>query len=113
MVAAAFLPLLIVAQDATLVIEPAKSQTINAGGKTVQLDGELKTVDGEKMLAYGDKSCSIPVKDLIGSKGTIVFEFAFDQPMRKTKSVVRTLAVLRANGREEVGFYSFAKNPIL
>ena len=65
------------------------------------------------MFAYGSKSCQIPVKGLIGSKGTMVFEFAFDQPMRKTKSVVRTLAVLRANGKEEIGFYTFAKNPIL
>ncbi|MBO5922941.1 MAG: hypothetical protein J6Q81_00370 [Lentisphaeria bacterium] len=111
--AAALLPLFTAAQDAVLVIEPAKSMTVKAAGSDIQLTGEFRNIGGEKLLSYGDKTYAIPIKGLLGKQGTMVFEFAFDQPMRKTKSVVRTLAVLRANGREEVGFYTFAKNPIL
>ena len=112
-VAAALLPFVTPAKDAVLVIEPVKNPTVTVAGKTFDFSGKIHTIDGEKMVAYGDKSRKIPVKGLLGSKGTLVLEFAFEQPMRKTKSVVRTLAVLRANGREEVGFYSFAKNPII
>ena len=110
---AAFLPLFVVAKDAVLVIEPEKSQTVKVGSSTVQLDGEIKTVDNNDMLAFGEKNYAIPVKKLLGSQGTMVLEFALDQPMRKSKSAARTLAVLRANGKEEVGFYTFSKNPIL
>ena len=101
------------AKDATLAIDFSSDKSIKVNNQTVEFTGTLHEIDGEKLMAYGDKPCQIPVKGLVGKQGTMVLEFAFDKPMRKTKSVVRTLAVLRANGREEVGFYSFVNNPIV
>jgi len=100
-------------KDATLAIDFSKDKTVKSNNQSVEFTGALHDIDGEKFMSYGDKTCQIPVKGLVGKQGTIIFEFAFDKPMRKTKSVVRTLAVLRANGKEEVGFYSFVNNPIL
>ena len=112
-IVAAFLPLLAAGKDAALALDFSKPQTITVNGKTLNFDGPIHEIDGCKMMAFGEKNYAVPAQGLVGEKGTIVIEFAFAKPMIKSPSVVRTLAVLRANGREEIGFYSFAKNPIL
>ena len=101
------------AKDATLSVEPAESSRVTVNGKTVALDGELKEIAGKQLMAFGEKVYSFPAKGLVGETGSIVLEFALPPAMQQSKSAARTLAVIRANGREEIGFYTFSKNPVL
>ena len=103
----------LMAKDATLSLDFSKKQTLNVNGKNITFDGDIVEFDGQKLMAFGEKVYSFPAKGLVGDKGSIVFEFALDPKMKQSKSAARTLVVIRANGREEVGFYTFSKNTVL
>ena len=100
------------AKDAVLALDFTKNQTASINGKTLNFDGEIKNFDGHKLMAFGEKVYSIPLNSL-GEKGTLFLEFALDKQMKQSKSAARPLVVIRANGREEIGFYSFSKNTIV
>ena len=104
---------LLCAKDATLSVDPAENSKVTVNGKTVTFDGEFKEISGKSLMAFGEKVYSFPAKGLIGTSGSIVLEFALPDAMKQSKSAQRTLAVIRANGREEIGFYTFSKNPVL
>ncbi len=112
-IAALFVSLTLFAKDAVLLIEPCKNPTVNVNGKTIVFDGPVAEFDGQKVMAFGEKVYSIPAQNLVGEKGTLVLEFALDKQMKQSKSAARPLVVVRANGREEFGFYSFSKNTIV
>ncbi len=101
------------AKDASLAVDPAESNKVTVNNKTVTFDGEFKEIAGKQLMAFGEKVYSFPAKGLIGQSGSIALEFALPSAMQQSKSAARTLAVIRANGREEIGFYTFSKNPVL
>ncbi|MBR1966707.1 MAG: hypothetical protein IKA22_08860 [Lentisphaeria bacterium] len=103
----------LMAKDAALSLDFSKKQTLNVNGKNITFDGEIIEFDGQKLMAFGEKVYSFPAKGLVGSQGSIVFEFALAPKMKQSKSAARPLLVIRANGREEIGFYSFSKNTVL
>lgn len=113
LICAFFVSLSMMAKDATLSLVFDKTQTVKVNGKDIVFDGPIVDIDGSKLMAFGEKVYRIPAKNLIGEHGTMVIEFAFDSPMKQSKSAARPLVVIRANGKEEMGFYSFSKNPIV
>ncbi|MBR2911428.1 MAG: hypothetical protein IKC05_07440, partial [Lentisphaeria bacterium] len=104
---------LLCAKDATLAVDPAENRKVTVNGKTVTFDGEIKEIAGKSLMAFGEKVYSFPARGLIGESGSIVLEFALPAVMKQSQNAQRTLAVIRANGREEIGFYTFCKNPVL
>lgn len=113
MVCALLVSLSVMAKDATLVLDFNKNKTENINGKNVVFDGQIVDFDGDHLMAFGEKVYSFPAKGLVGEEGTMVLEFALDKEMKLSKSAARPLLILRANGREEIGFYTFSKNTIV
>ena len=103
------------AKDAVLNIRAGETASVSSNGKTVTLDGQIIPYGKgkENVMEFGEKCYSIPAKGLIGNSGSMVLEFALAQEMKQSKSAARPLAVIRWNGREEVGFFTFSKKTIL
>ena len=95
----------------TLDIVADAQKDITVAGKTIKFDGEIKEIAGQKLMAFGEKPFAIPAQTLVGTKGTIVFDYAINT--KNSKNAARPLVCLRLDGTKQIAFFTFHGNPVI